>query len=235
MKETIIETPIIVALDFANLKSAQALVKKLNPKRCRLKVGKEIFTRGGPQFVEQLVEQGFKVFLDLKFNDIPNTVAAACDAAADLGVWMVDIHISGGRRMIEAARNAIDARVGRVPLLAGVTLLTSIGKGDLQDLGIKATPAQITESLALLGKKSGLDGVICSAQEAAHLRRVCGDEFVLVSPGIRPAGFDSHDQVRVMTPKQAMDAGVHYMVIGRSITQASDPLTVLTSIEQEIS
>ncbi len=224
---------IIVALDYAEAKSALELAARLQPGLCRLKVGKELFTAAGPQLVEQLIQRGFEVFLDLKFHDIPNTTAQACKAAAALGVWMVNVHALGGRRMLEAAQEAV-ASVARPPKLIAVTVLTSMGQEDLSELGIGDTPAQLVLRLAALARASGLDGVVCSAQEAAMLRRECGEEFCLVTPGIRPAEAGTDDQMRVMTPRAALENGSSYLVIGRPITRAADPLQALQQISQQI-
>jgi len=224
---------IIVALDYPSAKNALALVERLEPTLCRLKVGKELFTAAGPILVEQLIGRGFGIFLDLKFHDIPNTVAQACKVAADLGVWMVNVHALGGRKMLMAAREAID-NSGHQPELIAVTMLTSMAQDDLADIGISAKPAEMVLRLATLARDSGLDGVVCSAQEAALLRRECGREFCLVTPGIRPAFASHDDQSRIMTPQAAVQAGSSYLVIGRPITQATDPLQVLLDINQEI-
>ncbi len=224
---------IIVALDFAETSRALALAAHLRPDACRLKIGKELFTRGGPALVEKLQAQGFQVFLDLKFHDIPTTVAQACKAAAALGVWMINVHTLGGRKMLEAAREALENSAQR-PLLIGVTLLTSMEDKDLQEIGIAATVEDQTVRLAGLAHQTGLDGVVCSAQEARSLRVRYGPEFCLVTPGIRPAGADIQDQRRVMTPLQAMQAGADYLVIGRPVTQAADPRQTLETIRAEI-
>ncbi|GAB5451753.1 MAG: orotidine-5'-phosphate decarboxylase [Halioglobus sp.] len=226
--------PVIVALDFSSAEAALALVDRLTPARCRLKVGKELFTRGGPQLVEQLQSRGFEVFLDLKFHDIPNTVAGAVKAAADLGVWMVNVHASGGRRMLEAAREALNG-VANPPLLIAVTVLTSLSEEDLHELGYSEMPEQRVLRLARLAEECGLDGVVCSAQESTLLQRELGDEFCLVTPGIRLAGDDAGDQRRVVTPAAAMAAGSHYLVVGRSVTAATDPLAALERIADEVS
>jgi orotidine-5'-phosphate decarboxylase len=224
---------IIVALDFPDAASALALVDRLDPALCRLKVGKELFTVAGPDLVRALVARGYEVFLDLKFHDIPNTVAAACRAAAGLGVWMMNVHASGGRRMMQAAREAL-AELPQRPLLIGVTVLTSMSAEDLAETGIAAEPADQVMRLASLTQACGLDGVVCSAQEAALLRQRLGEDFRLVTPGIRPAGSEAGDQRRVMTPRQAIAAGATDLVIGRPITAASDPVKVLQSINDEI-
>jgi orotidine-5'-phosphate decarboxylase len=224
---------IIVALDFPSEAPALALVERLDPSRCRVKVGKELFTRSGPAFVESLRKQGFEVFLDLKFHDIPNTVAGACAAAADLGVWMVNVHISGGPRMIEAARTRLD-RVARPPLLIGVTVLTSLSREDLSAVGCPGDPGQRVLTLAALGHAAGLDGVVCSPLEAASVRAAEGPHFRLVTPGVRPAGAARDDQVRVMTPREALVAGADDLVIGRPITEAEDPVAALRAIEESL-
>ncbi|MEW6120550.1 MAG: orotidine-5'-phosphate decarboxylase [Pseudomonadota bacterium] len=226
-------TRIIVALDFPDAASALALVSRLDPALCRLKVGKELFTVVGPQLVRDLVAHGFEVFLDLKFHDIPNTVAAACRAAAGLGVWMLNVHASGGRRMMEAARDAL-ADLPHPPLLIAVTVLTSMHGEDLAEVGISATPADQVLRLARLAQSCQLDGVVCSAQEAALLRASLGTDFRLVTPGIRPAGADTADQRRVMTPVEALRAGATDLVIGRPITGAIDPLAALQAIRTDI-
>lgn len=224
---------VIVALDFPQAAPALDLVKRLQPSLCRLKVGKELFTAAGPQLVEKLVKRGFDVFLDLKFHDIPNTTAQACKAAASLGVWMVNVHALGGRRMMEAAREALESLEHR-PMLIAVTVLTSMAQEDLHGIGINASAAQMVPLLAGLAHDSGMDGVVCSAQEASMLRQLYGKEFCLVTPGIRPANTTADDQSRIMTPRAAMDAGSSYLVIGRPITQAPDPLLALQEIIREL-
>lgn len=224
---------IIVALDFPAAEPALALVARLSPELCRLKVGKELFTRAGPQLVEKLVAQGFDVFLDLKFHDIPNTVAAACTAAAELGVWMLNVHALGGREMMQAARGALD-KITHRPLLIAVTILTSMNEAALREVGLTRSAREHVLELATLAQAAGLDGVVCSAQEAQVLRATLGERFTLVTPGIRPGGADAGDQKRIMTPSDAIAAGANYLVIGRPVTQASDPLAVLAAIQQEI-
>ena len=223
---------IIVALDFANADAALAFADSVSPSLCRLKVGKELFTACGPKLIEQLTSRGFDVFLDLKFHDIPNTVAQACKVAADLGVWMVNVHASGGRKMMETTRDALEALQSR-PLLIAVTVLTSMGEAELAELGLPA-PATQVERLATLTKSCGLDGVVCSAQEASTIKRLCGAEFKLITPGIRPAGSASDDQTRIMTPMAAILAGSDYLVIGRPITQSADPVLTLQQINAEL-
>ncbi len=224
---------VIVALDYPGAQDALDMATRLSPELCRLKVGKELFTRAGPALVEQLQAQGFEIFLDLKFHDIPNTVAGAVRAAADLGVWMINVHAGGGRRMMEAAREAVDAGTHR-PLLIGVTVLTSLSDADLAELGYAETAAQRVTRLAALAADSGLDGVVCSAQEAATLRAQRGDAFKLVTPGIRLAGDAAGDQRRVLTPGQALALGADYLVVGRSVTAAPDPLDALQRVRAEL-
>ncbi|TVP59808.1 MAG: orotidine-5'-phosphate decarboxylase [Halomonadaceae bacterium] len=227
-------SPIIVALDFADRMAALQLVDQLDPQRCRLKVGKEMFTRYGPGFVEALHTRGFQVFLDLKFHDIPNTTAAAVAAAADMGVWMVNVHASGGQKMMEACVERLSSYGQTRPKLIGVTVLTSMLQADLAAIGWQESPADTVLRLATLASNSGLDGVVCSAQEAALLREHLGAYFALVTPGIRPSFATAGDQQRIMSPAAAMAAGSHYLVIGRPITQADDPMGALARIEQEL-
>lgn len=224
---------IIIALDFAAAAPALALADRLDPAECRLKVGKELFTAAGPAVLEKLMQRGFEIFLDLKFHDIPNTTAQACKAAAELGVWMVNVHALGGRKMMQAAADAI-ANTSQHPKLIAVTMLTSMAQDDLADLGIVDTPAQMVSRLATLARDCGLDGVVCSAQEATLLRANLGKAFCLVTPGIRPLQASLDDQSRVMTPQAALLAGSSYLVIGRPITQAADPLQALRAINLEI-
>jgi orotidine-5'-phosphate decarboxylase len=225
-------TKIIVALDFADAASALTLVERLDPALCRLKVGKELFTAAGPEFVRALVARGYDVFLDLKFHDIPHTVAAACRAAAELGVWMLNVHASGGSRMMTAAREVLSNPAG--PLLIAVTVLTSMSAEDLSEVGVTDAPADQVLRLARLAQQCKLDGVVCSAQEASMLRADMGANFRLVTPGIRPAGAEAGDQRRVMTPVQALSAGATDLVIGRPITAAADPLVALQQIQFDI-
>lgn len=224
---------IIVALDYPAAAPALALADRLDPALCRLKVGKELFTSAGPQLLEQFMRRGYEVFLDLKFHDIPNTVAQACRVASGLGVWMVNVHALGGRKMMEAARDAV-AQAAKPPRLIAVTVLTSMAQEDLSEIGITAAPAEMVLRLARLAKESGLDGVVCSAQEAAQLKRECGAGFCLVTPGIRPAGSAKDDQSRIMTPSEALKNGSDYLVIGRPVTQAPDPLHTLREITQQL-
>lgn len=225
---------VIVALDFPGGEQATAFVDRLVPGSCRLKVGKELFTREGPALVQRFVDQGHDVFLDLKFHDIPNTVARACEAAAAMGVWMVNVHASGGSRMMQAAREALDAAGGRRPLLIAVTVLTSMGPQDLAETGIADSPQQQVLRLARLTRAAGLDGVVCSPQEAAMLRSETGPGFALVTPGVRPQGASLDDQNRVLTPGEALRQGADYLVIGRPVTRAEDPVGVLDAINREL-
>ncbi|HAZ3904307.1 TPA: orotidine-5'-phosphate decarboxylase [Escherichia coli] len=227
-------SPVVVALDYHNRDAAMAFVDKIDPRDCRLKVGKEMFTLFGPQFVSELQQRGFDIFLDLKFHDIPNTAAHAVAAAADLGVWMVNVHASGGARMMAAAREALVPFGKDAPLLIAVTVLTSMEASDLADLGVTLSLADYAERLAALTQKCGLDGVVCSAQEAVRFKQVFGHEFKLVTPGIRPQGSDAGDQRRIMTPEQALSAGVDYMVIGRPVTQSVDPAQTLKAINASL-
>ena len=214
---------VIVALHFAEQNKALELVDRLEPNECRLKVGKEMFTRFGPEFVKNLQNKGFDVFLDLKFHDIPNTVAKAVKAAADLGVWMVNVHASGGMKMMEAARKELEAYGNDRPLLIAVTILTSMDEENLHSLGLNCSNDEQVLRLAKLTANSGLDGVVCSAREAPILRKELPESFKLITPGIRPVGASVGDQVRIVTPKQALLNGSNYLVIGRPLTQAQKP------------
>lgn len=232
------EPRIIVALDYASAEPALALARRLDPLQCRVKVGKELFTAAGPDLVRQLVGMGFGVFLDLKYHDIPNTVANACRAAAELGVWMVNVHASGGEKMLRAAREALDASAtpgGSKPLLIAVTVLTSMGRDDLAGIGVNVAPRTQALRLARLSAACGLDGVVCSALEAAEIKVACGVDFRCVTPGIRPEGSEAGDQKRIMTPVAALAAGADDLVIGRPITAAEDPAAALAAIVRDIS
>lgn len=229
----VLDSPVIVALDYDNRDSALDMVKQLNPSLCKLKVGKELFTRCGPILVSELVQRGFQVFLDLKFHDIPNTTAKAVAAAADLGVWMVNIHSSGGSRMMEAASGQLQS-MGSDTLLTGVTVLTSMGEADLREIGINVTPRQQVMKLASMARDCGLDGVVCSAHEAGAVASICGHDFLRVTPGIRPARANTDDQVRIMTPESAMKAGSTHLVIGRPITENQNPSQSLLDILDKI-
>lgn len=228
------EPRVIVALDYDNKDNALSFVAQLDPSLCKLKVGKEMFTLFGPEFVKTLVSKGFDVFLDLKFHDIPNTVAKACKAAAELGVWMVNVHASGGVPMMKAAKEAIASSNHPQTKLIAVTVLTSMDQAQLSDVIDNVTPQQQVLRLCKLTQQAGLDGIVCSAQEAQVLRQTFTDEFLLVTPGIRPKGADAGDQKRVMTPDEAIDNGVSYLVMGRPITKADDPVAVLTSVNHSI-
>ncbi|KGE03319.1 orotidine-5'-phosphate decarboxylase [Pseudohaliea rubra] len=222
-------SPVIVALDYADGDAALALADRLDPALCRVKVGKELFTAAGPALVEALQARGFQIFLDLKFHDIPNTVAGAVRAAAELGVWMVNVHAGGGRRMLEAAVAALADRRDK-PLLIAVTVLTSLADADLAELGYAESARERVQRLARLTAEAGLDGVVCSAQEAPQLRAAHGPGFQLVTPGIRAAGDAVGDQRRVVTPAEGLALGADYLVIGRSITGSADPAGALSAI-----
>ena len=229
---------IVVALDLPDTASALALASRLDPSKCALKVGKELFTAADAGLVHELVRRGFRVFLDLKFHDIPNTVAQACAAAARLGVWMLNVHASGGAAMMAAARDAVGRTAAEAglprPLLIAVTVLTSLSAGDLAAIGVNASPEEQVLRLARLAQAQGLDGVVCSAREAAALKRALGPAFTLVTPGIRPEGSAANDQARVMTPPQAIAAGADYLVIGRPVAAAPDPQAALDAIHASI-
>jgi orotidine-5'-phosphate decarboxylase len=230
---TTVKSNVIVALDYDNKHSALTLADRLDPKYCRVKVGKELFTAAGPSVVKELSDRGFDVFLDLKFHDIPNTVAKALSAAADLGVWMANVHASGGSRMMSAAKQAL-GNSGSDMLLIGVTVLTSMDTSDLEEVGIKRTLSDQVLHLASMTKDSGLDGVVCSAQEARTLKEALGEDFKLVTPGIRLANSAADDQRRIVTPSDAMALGSDYLVIGRPITQSADPLATLLEINRSL-
>jgi orotidine-5'-phosphate decarboxylase len=225
---------VLIALDYEDQETALAFVKQLSPDTCRLKVGKEMFTYFGPEFVKELIELGFDVFLDLKFHDIPNTVAKAVTAAAKMGVWMVNVHASGGFEMMTKAKVALEPFGDKAPILIAVTVLTSMDESELKRLGINKSPQEQVIYLAKLAKEAGLDGVVCSAKEASVLKAELGEHFKLVTPGIRPEGSDAGDQKRIMTPKQAIEAGSDYLVVGRPITKASNPVKVLQDVNESI-
>ncbi|MFW5440597.1 MAG: orotidine-5'-phosphate decarboxylase [Methylophilaceae bacterium] len=227
------DAKVIVALDYANAKDALSLVNQLDPTLCKLKIGKELFTATGPQLVEQLIAKDFKVFLDLKFHDIPNTVAKACEAASNLGVWMLNVHASGGSAMMEAALEGIN-KSAHNPYLIAVTVLTSMSQKNLEELGIKSSIEDQVLKLASLTQLAGLHGVVCSAMEAQQLKAAMHDDFLLVTPGIRPATASIDDQNRVMTPSKALSMGASYLVVGRPITQAASPVEALHAINNEI-
>ncbi|CAM4495069.1 MAG: Orotidine 5'-phosphate decarboxylase [Legionella sp.] len=223
-------SPLIVALDFNREQDALNLVDKLDPKQCSLKVGSELFTLFGTQFVRQLVDRQFNVFLDLKFHDIPNTVANACKAGADLGVWMMNVHASGGMNMMHSARQALESYGVNRPILIAVTVLTSFSQTDLASIGITIPVMEHVKNLARLTKESGLDGVVSSAHEVKEIKNVCGADFITVTPGIRLATDAKNDQTRIMTPAEAIATGSDYLVVGRPITQANEPEQVIAAI-----
>lgn len=225
------DSKIIVALDYSNEKQAEDFIHKVTPDLCKLKIGKELFTSAGPRFVEKVVAQGFDVFLDLKFHDIPNTVMKACHAAAELGVWMVNVHALGGKTMMQAAKEGVSHSDTK---LIAVTILTSMGQEDLKQIGIHTDIKDQVVNLATLAHDAGLDGVVCSAKEVTVLRQSLGKEFLLVTPGIRPKGNASSDQKRVMTPSEAMNAGSSYLVIGRPITESDSPIHAMEKILTEL-
>ena len=227
------ESRVIVALDYDNQQSALDLAEQLDPSQCRLKVGKELFTVAGPQLVKALAERNFDVFLDLKFHDIPNTTAHAVSAAADLGVWMANVHACGGGRMMEAAQHSLEQK-GSDMLLIAVTVLTSMDQSDLQQVGVSSSPTEHVLHLARLAKSCGLQGVVCSAQEASTLKTDLGTDFKLVTPGIRLLGSAEDDQRRIVSPENAIALGSDYLVIGRPITQSANPLATLNQINQSL-
>ncbi|MFC1615118.1 orotidine-5'-phosphate decarboxylase [Patescibacteria group bacterium] len=227
--------PIIIALDYNSMGKAIKMARQLDPARCAVKVGKQLYTKCGPKVVKKLIKLGFKVFLDLKFHDIPNTVAAACCEAAKLGVWMINMHASGGRKMMEKAREEVDAlELSNPPLLIAVTILTSLEQEDIDETGLSGTPADNVLRLAKLAHSSGMDGVVCSTQEPTLLREKIPSDFLLVTPGARSAGADKHDQARTTTPAGAIESGSDFLVIGRQVTTAPDPMEALAEIEAEI-
>lgn len=228
-----VEKRLIIALDFPDATTALQFVSRISPDQCRLKVGFELFVSAGPQLVEKLVKQGFDVFLDLKFHDIPNTVASACRSAGQLGVWMLNVHALGGPAMLEAAAEA-NASLPEPPLLIAVTVLTSMDRQQLQSIGLINEPEEQVLLLAEKAKACGLDGVVCSAWETERLKQVLGKQFTLVTPGIRPLKTASGDQKRIMTPGEAISAGSNYLVVGRPITQSSDPMGVIEAINRQI-
>lgn len=228
-----VSSPIIIALDFPDSQSALALASQLDPRKCRVKVGKELFSRAGPEVVEKLAAMKFEVFLDMKYHDIPNTVAGACRAAADLGCWMMNVHASGGSKMLEAAAEAISNLRSR-PLLIAVTILTSLDNDDLREIGFAQDTREMTQRLAKLACEAGLDGVVSSAHDVVATKSSLGSDFLVVTPGIRPAGGTTGDQARIATPRNAVASGADYLVIGRPVTQANDPLAALDAIIGEL-
>lgn len=228
-----VDSKIIVALDYPGASQANDFIDRLDGAGCKLKIGKELFTAEGPRFVESVIDRGFDVFLDLKFHDIPNTVASACRVAAKLGVWMVNVHALGGKQMMIAAREAIQSE-SHQPLLIAVTILTSMGQEDIHEIGLSGEPADCVTRLAALTQEAGLDGVVCSPQEVSMLRTQRGKDFQLVTPGIRPADSVVGDQKRIMTPVEAIQSGSSYLVIGRPITQSSEPMATLETINAQL-
>ncbi|MBL4761949.1 MAG: orotidine-5'-phosphate decarboxylase [Gammaproteobacteria bacterium] len=227
------DAKIIVALDYSDVSSVKKILSKLSPELCKLKVGKELFTAAGPAIVEMLVEQGYSVFLDLKYHDIPNTVAKSCAVAKELGVWMLNVHALGGQRMMQAAREALGDASDR-PSLIAVTILTSMDNADVAGIGLSGSAAKNAVNLAKLAIDSNLDGVVCSAQESSEMRQVLGDRVLLVTPGIRLTQETTDDQRRIMTPVDAMNAGSSYLVMGRPITGSDDPAKVLLDLNQQL-
>lgn len=227
------KSPIIVALDYHRLDDALTLVDALDPTQCRVKVGKELFTTAGPAAVKALQARGFDVFLDLKFHDIPNTVAQAVHAAAEMGVWMMNVHAAGGEKMMAAAADILKQHQLPTHLIA-VTVLTSMSEPELHATGVTSTLEAQVERLARLSQQAGLDGVVCSAKEAARLTACCGNSYLKVTPGIRPAFARADDQQRITTPAQALREGSTHLVIGRPITQAADPMVALAQIQEEV-
>lgn len=227
------DTKVLVALDYPSKKSAMSFIEKVSPEQCGLKVGKELFVSAGPEFVREIVDCGFKVFLDLKFHDIPNTVASACKAACDLGVWMLNVHTLGGRKMMQMAKDAVESS-GTNALLIGVTILTSHSESDINEVGISGSIEERVGVLANMASESGLDGVVCSAHESRMIKELTTQEFLTVTPGIRLAGGDTQDQQRVMTPVKAIESGSDFLVIGRSVTQSDDPYKTLLEINSDL-
>ncbi|CEK10906.1 orotidine-5'-phosphate decarboxylase [Legionella hackeliae] len=225
---------LIVALDFHKQEKALALVNQLEPSECALKVGSEMFTLFGVDFLHILIQKNFKIFLDLKFHDIPNTVAKACRAAAELGVWMINVHASGGLAMMQAAKDALSDYDSRRPLLIAVTVLTSMNHTELPLIGIENTLENQVQKLAMLAQHAGLDGVVCSAHEVPIIKNACGPSFLTVTPGIRLAESSKDDQCRIMTPAQAVELGSDYLVVGRPITGASNPVEIINKINSSI-
>lgn len=225
---------LIVALDFADAASALALARQMEPADCALKVGFELFVTAGPELVDRLHDLGFRVFLDLKFHDIPNTVAAACRAAARRGVWLLNVHASGGLEMMRAAQAAV-REVNDTTRVLAVTVLTSSDAGTLREVGIQREPhAQVQLLGALAVREAGLDGLVCSALEATTLRQSLGEDALLVTPGIRLEDASCDDQKRVMTPERALAAGASAIVVGRPITRAADPSAALTAFTTRV-
>ena len=230
---SLVSSPIIVALDYPEASQALNMARQLNPAQCRVKVGKELFTRAGPKVIHELHDMGFEVFLDLKFHDIPTTTAKAVVSAAELGVWMVNVHASAGSKAMQLSKNMLDEG-GFTTKLIGVTVLTSMSETDLAETGVTRSVTDQVRHLAALTQKSGLHGVVCSAQEASMLKAELGEDFLKVTPGIRMASDDQSDQTRVCTPREALGQGATHLVIGRSITAAVDPSAALAAILESI-
>ncbi|MFP3014286.1 MAG: orotidine-5'-phosphate decarboxylase [Arsenophonus sp.] len=229
-----LDSPIIVALDYNDKIKALSFVDSVNPNDCHLKIGMQMFTLYGTQFIQTLHQRGFQVFLDLKFYDIPNTVAKAVKAAADIGVWMINVHASGGSRMMSAAKEALVEYGKDAPILIAVTVLTSMDKCSLQQVGINQETSEQVLRLSKLSKECNLDGVVCSAHEASIVKSACGNNFLLITPGIRNNVTDVNDQRRIMTPKEAINVGINYIVIGRPITCSVNPVLSLIKINRSI-
>ena len=229
---------LIVALDLPSAAAATQLAEKLRGRAGLFKVGSELFTAEGPVLVHYLVANGIKVFLDLKFHDIPNTVRAATREATRMGVSMLNVHASGGRAMMaaaaESAREASSALRMSRPLVLGVTVLTSLTSEDLKEIGIGGGPEDVVARLARLAQSAGLDGVVASPREITAIRRACGPNFVIVTPGIRPATAEVNDQARIATPASAIQAGADFLVVGRPITSALDPAAAAEAIVAEM-
>ena len=213
--------------------SAVSIADKLDPNICRLKVGNQLFTSSGPKIVKTLHDKGFEIFLDLKFHDIPNTVYESVRSAANLGVWMINVHASGGSKMLDASKKALEG-FDKPPLLIGVTILTSISEEILTEIGFNNLDKQVMR-LTKLAQRSGLDGVVCAASDASKVKQTCGESFLTVTPGIRPKDADLNDQSRTSTPKEAIENGSDFLVIGRPITGSEDPTNALENIYKEVS
>ncbi|QIQ41605.1 MAG: orotidine-5'-phosphate decarboxylase [Buchnera aphidicola (Aphis urticata)] len=224
---------IIIALDFNDKKDAMKLVDLLNPDVFYLKIGKEMFTMLGKKFIHELHQLGFNIFLDLKFHDIPNTVFNATKAAADMGIWMLSIHASGGKKMLTSAKKALQSFKTR-PLLIGVTVLTSFTRTDLKDIGIQIPLQDYILILSKLSSDCGLDGVVCPGKEAEKIKLLCGNKCKIITPGIRCVNDSTFDQNQIITPKQAKKFPIDYIVVGRSITSSKNPIKKLNFIIQSM-
>ena len=223
---------IIVALDFESLKETEDFLKKVKGQNCRVKVGKELFTNEGPNVIKLIQQYGFEIFLDLKFHDIPNTVSRAIKASCNLGVWMVNVHASGGKQMLLAAREAVDSSSNK-PILIAVTILTSYDNSSYQELGFKNNLLDQIAYLTTLSENSGMDGIVCSANDIPSIKPLVKEKFQFVTPGIRLANSND-DQKRVTTPEDAITQGSNYLVIGRPITSSEDPAALIEKINQKI-